>query len=60
MSDATSLKRCSDSEHEGANPLPASEFGKQRGNADGLRSNVLALGTYGLVKHRCSGTARDP
>jgi len=23
-------------------------------------ANVLALGTYGLVKHRCSGTARDP
>ena len=24
------------------------------------RRNVLALGTYGLVKHGCSGTARDP
>jgi hypothetical protein len=22
--------------------------------------NVLALETYGLVKHSCSGTARDP
>ena len=22
--------------------------------------NVLASGTYGLVKHRCCGTARDP
>ena len=30
-------------------------------NADRRRRvNVLALGTYGLVKHRCSGTARDP
>jgi hypothetical protein len=25
-----------------------------------MQANVLALGTYGLVKHRCSGTARDP
>ena len=26
----------------------------------GLPANVLALGTYSLVKHRCSGTAHDP
>jgi hypothetical protein len=26
----------------------------------GREPNVLALGTYGLVKHRCSGTAHDP
>ena len=25
-----------------------------------LWGNVLALGTYSLVKHRSSGTARDP
>ena len=25
-----------------------------------VRANVLALETYGLVKHRCSCTARDP
>ena len=33
-------------------------YGLPRGHA--RRPNVLALGTYGLVKHRCSGTARDP
>ena len=26
----------------------------------GPRTNVLALETYGLVKQRCSWTARDP
>ena len=26
----------------------------------GVEPNVLALGTYGLVKHRSSGAARDP
>lgn len=31
-------KRCPNPEHEGANPLPTSEFSKNRGTKDGLKS----------------------
>jgi hypothetical protein len=54
--------RCGAATATGAGAGAAGGTGAGHGNGQGCGrdANVLALGTYGLVEHRRSGTARDP